>query len=57
MTGGMSEVYSIQANLIKVCDDWQQVRGVLNYTTLCDRFCDERRQVRGVLNTTLCNSL
>ena len=33
MTGGRSEVYSIQPCVI-VCDDWQQVTGVLN-RTLC----------------------
>ena len=37
-----------------VCDDWRQVRGVLN-TILCDWFCDDWRQVRGVLNITLCD--
>jgi hypothetical protein len=34
MTGGRSEVYSVQPYVI-VFDDWRQVRGVLN-TTLCD---------------------
>ena len=39
MTGGRSEVYSVQPYVI-VFDDWRQVRGLLN-TTLCDRVCDD----------------
>jgi hypothetical protein len=43
---------SLQPYVI-VCDDWRQVRDVLNTTWWI--VCDDWRQARGVLNTTICD--